>query len=189
MRRTRARPAYSFGPRPAVETRRAAEVLLRTRLAAAGIGLEPLPDLPLAYALLPRGGKMRIVKMLAQAAPHRRGGRGSLGLHWLLPSDFEEFVALVNVSREAVWLLPAPEFRSRAQRLEAGRYHLDWLVVRLGRSNVADELEFEPFRLENVIESEGFSFAHPGPVEGGPGNPVRSWFDRLTTSGDTEALS
>lgn len=153
MRRTRARPAYSFGPPPAAETRRAAEALLRARLAVAGIGLEPLPDLPLAYALLPRGGKIRIVKLLAQAAPHRRGGRGSLGLHWLLPSDFEEFVALVDLSREAVWLLPAPEFRSRARPLEAGRYHLDWLVLRLGRSKVADELEFESFRLERTLET------------------------------------
>ena len=130
------------------EVHQAAEALLRARLAAAGIGLEPLPDLPLAFALLPPGGRMRIVKVLARPAPHRRGGRGSLGLHWLLPSDFEEYVALVDLSRQALWLLPAPEFRSRAQPLEAGRYHLDWLVLRLGRSKVADESEFEGFKLE-----------------------------------------
>ena len=164
MPRTTARPAYGFGPRPTAETRQAAEKLLRARLADAGIALESLPDLPLAYALLPPEGGMRpdgrpsgrIVKLLAQAAPHRRGGRGSLGLHWLLPSDFEEYVALVDLSREAVWLLPAPEFRSRAQPLEAGRYHLDWLVLRLGRSKVADESEFEGFKLERVLEAGGW---------------------------------
>ncbi len=116
------------------------------------MALEPLPDLPLAYAMLLPGGRMMIVKLLAQAAPHRRGGRGSLGLHWVLPSDFEECVALVDVSREAVWLLPAGEFRSRAQALEGGRWHLDWLVLRLRQSKVAEEEEFERFRLERMLE-------------------------------------
>jgi hypothetical protein len=70
----------------------------------------------------------------------------------VLPSDFEEYVALVDLSREAIWLMPSPEFRSRAQPLKGGRWHLDWLAVRLGRSLVADEGEFELYRLESVLE-------------------------------------
>jgi len=52
-------------------------------------------------------------------------------LHWMLTDDGEDCVALVDLSREAVWLLPAVEFRNRAQPLPGGRFHLDWLVWRL----------------------------------------------------------
>ncbi len=130
----------------------AAEELVRSRLAAFGIGLEPLPDLPLAYAMLLPGGRMRVVKVLPRAAPHARGRMGALGLHWMLRSDFEDCVALVDLSREFVWLLPSGEFRSRAAPVKGGRWHLDWLVARAGRSGVADEAEFERYRLERVLE-------------------------------------
>ena len=146
------------------ELHRAAEELLRARLEALGIGFEPLPDLPLGYAMLLPGGQMRVVKVVPRAAPHRRGGRGSLGLHWVLPSDFEEYAALVDLSRETVWLMPSAEFRSRAQPLSGGRWHLDWLVLRLGRSKVADEAEFERYRLERMLEIGGWKLEGARPI-------------------------
>ena len=133
----------------------AAEEMVRARLAAFGIGLEALPDLPagrhglpLGYAMLLPGGQMRVVKVLPRAAPHRRGRQGNLGMHWMLRSDFEDYVALVDLAREIVWLLPSGEFRSRAAPVTGGRWHLDWLVVRAARSRVPDEAEFERYRLE-----------------------------------------
>jgi len=97
-----------------------------------------------------------VLKLLAVAAPHHRGGRGSLGLHWMLRSGNEDYVALVDLSREAIWLLNAEEFRARAQPLAGGRFHLDWIVLSLGprqRSQVPSEDEFELYRLENQLRS------------------------------------
>ncbi len=127
---------------------RAAEGLLRERLAAFGVALEPLPDLPTGSAMLLPGGRMRVVKVLAREAPHRRGGRGDLGLHWMLTSDFEDYAALVDLSRQAVWLLSSTEFQSWAHAQRGGRWHLDWIVSRTVSSQWPDESEFERYRLE-----------------------------------------
>lgn len=131
---------------------RAAEELLRLRLAPFGIGLEPLPDLPLAYAMLLPGGRMQVVKLLAREGPHLRGGRGDLGMHWMLRSDVEDFVALVDTRRENVWLMPSSEFRSKARLQRGARWHLDWFVERRGRSIWSDEGEFEDHGLERALE-------------------------------------
>ena len=144
------------------DVHRQAEVLLRNRLEPHGIGLERLPDLPVGYALLLPGGRMRVTKVLVRPGPHRRGRQGALGMHWMLRSDpsaplrtgFEDYVALVDLEREAAWLMPAPEFRSRAASLKGGGWHLDWLVERAGsRSRIADETEFGGYRLEKWLEA------------------------------------
>ena len=142
------------------DVHRQAEVLLRKHLDPHGIGLERLPDLPVGYALLLPGGRMKVAKVLVRPGPHRRGRQGALGMHWMLHSDpaaplragFEDYVALVDVARQAVWLMPSPEFRSRASAVAGGRWHLDWLVARAGRSRIADEAEFDDYRLERWLE-------------------------------------
>jgi hypothetical protein len=59
-------------------------------------------------------------------------------------------VALVDLSREAVWFLPMADLAERAKPAAGGRLHLDWLVERSyrGRSRVAGEEEFAAFRLD-----------------------------------------
>ncbi len=75
-------------------------------------------------------------------------------MHWMLQSDVEDYVALVDLSREAIWLMPSVDFRKRAQPLAGGRFHLDWLVWRLSpRSTVEDEDAFEEYRLETVLHT------------------------------------
>ena len=127
---------------------------MRRKLAPHGFSLEPGDGD--AYVLRPSSAPSLVLKLLAAAAPHHRGGRGSLGLHWMLRSDTEDYVAVVDLSREAIWLLKAEEFRTRAQPLAGGRFHLDWLVLSLGprqRSQVPSEDEFQQYRLENQLRS------------------------------------
>lgn len=144
-RRSPVRPA-------AAEVQARALALLRARVASHGFSLEPDEDTALRL-FLPGGTSARL-RLLAAAAPHRRGGRGSWGLHWMLTDDGEDYVALVDLSREAVWLMPTADFRDRAQPLPGGRFHLDWLVWRLSpRSQVEDEDAFEQYRLETVLRT------------------------------------
>jgi len=86
------------------EQHEAAERLVRSRLEAHGIGLEPLPDLPLGHAMLLPGGAMKLVKLLAREVPHRRGGGANLGLHWMLRSEFEQH-RLEKMLEDGVWKL------------------------------------------------------------------------------------
>lgn len=128
----------------------AAEAILRQRLAARGIRLEAAPGD--AYTATLPDGRRLILKLLARAAPHRRGGGNNLGLHWLLHSDVEDYVALVDLWRSEAWLMPVAVFRERARPLPGGRFHLDWLVLRLSpRSRLADEADFEAYRFDVAI--------------------------------------
>jgi len=101
---------------------------------------------------LPPGPKL--VRVVGRRGPHRRGGRGSLGLHWVLGPGPEELVALVDVSRRLVWLLPREEFCRRAQPLPGGRFHLDWVVLPLGRGGRAlpKEEEWEPYLVYREVK-------------------------------------
>ena len=114
--------------------------------ALAGVGLRAEAAPPDILISSP-SGRSALVRLLAAAAPHHRGGRGSLGLHWMLPDTPAEFVALVDLSRRQGWLLPIDDFRAKAQPLSEGRFHLDWIVAPLGkrRSRAPDEEEFAPY--------------------------------------------
>ncbi len=103
---------------------------------------------------LPGSGGVRLVRVLGRRGPHRRGGRGSLGLHWLLGPGPEELVALVDLSRRLVWLLPRQEFCRRAQPLPGGHYHLDWIVLPLGRGGKAlpREEEWEAYLVHREVK-------------------------------------
>ncbi len=92
-------------------------------------------------------GRSVLVRVLAAAAPHQRGGRGSLGLHWMLSETPADFVAVVDLSRRRSWLVPAADFEVRAQPLPGRRFHLDWIVgERSGTSTpVPGEGEFESY--------------------------------------------
>ena len=82
--------------------------------ALAGVGLRAEAAPPDILISCP-SGRSALVRLLAAAAPHHRGGRGSLGLHWMLPDTPAEFVTLVDLSRRQGWLLPIDDFRAKAQ--------------------------------------------------------------------------
>jgi len=73
----------------------------------------------------------------------------------MLRSDVEDWVALVDTVRELVWLLPTPEFRSRASPQKGGRWHLDWFVSNAKRSRWPAEEELNCYRLlARLLETE-----------------------------------
>ena len=98
-------------------------------------------------------GSSTPLRILVAEAPHRRGGGANLGLHWLLGATPAKHVALVDLSRQLGWLLPTAEFQAQASPYRGGRFHLDWIVARMGRSKtrVADEVEFERYLFERTL--------------------------------------
>ncbi len=94
-----------------------------------------------------------LLRILVRQAPHRRGGGANLGLHWMLSSTPAEYVALVDLSRRLGWLLSTPEFQAQARPYRGGRFHLDWIVARMGRTTtqVADEIEFAAYAFERAL--------------------------------------
>jgi hypothetical protein len=140
---------------------RALEFVL-SELGHAGLRAEAAPpDLPGDAAIVGRDGRSLLVRILVRAGPHHRGGRGSLGLHWMLRDTPAEFVALVDLSRRLGWLLPTAHFRAQASALSDGRFHLDWIVVPLtGRtSRVPQEGEFERYAFESALPELTRDFA------------------------------
>jgi hypothetical protein len=138
-------------PRASVrEIRKEAVQLVTDRLRLASFTVEPAPRGSVADLVAKRRRTSHLVKVLAAAAPHRRGGTGSLGLHWMLPESAADLVALVDLSRQSSWLLPASDFKSKAQALAEGRFHLDWLVEgNSGRTRIPNEEDFHSYRLPN----------------------------------------
>ena len=128
-----------------------ATVLLTEWLCSAGYEVEPAPTgLRIDLIIRRQGQNEEMVKVLAAAAPHHRGGTGSLGLHWLLSETAADCVALVDLSRSFCWMIPVSTFKMEAQPLADGRYHLDWIVVPLGKhsNKVPPESKFEEFELD-----------------------------------------
>jgi hypothetical protein len=122
-------------------------------------GLEARTLAPGLLAVRWPDGREGLARVLSRPGPHRRGGRGALGMHWLLPPGAEELVALADLGRGLVWLLTRDQFQARARPQRGGRFHLDWLVLPLGPSSLPAEEEFEAF----LLGREGA----PHPVVGG----------------------
>jgi hypothetical protein len=132
-----------------VSLRRRALEFAAERLRSTGFVVEDAPPGLRAELLLSEDRQTYLVKLLATAAPHRLGPRGSIGLHWMLPETPAELVALVDLSRSRLWLLPAADFKRLAQPVSGGRFHLDWIVVHLSnaRTRIRDEDYFEAYEV------------------------------------------
>jgi hypothetical protein len=128
--------------------------LLTERLTSAGFHVEPARLHPSVDLLIRQEGMPLLVKLLT-GAPHYRGGTGSLGLHWMLPATIVDRVALVDLARSVCWMLPSSTFREQAQPMAGDRYHLDWIVVPLGKypKSIPMETEFDRFKLPPRLES------------------------------------
>jgi hypothetical protein len=84
------------------------------------------------------------------------GGTGKAALDWWIPEDCpSNFVALVDLSSESVWLLTVEECLQHAQQRPKGRAHLYMYTDPSARPRKADRLShqwaFEKFRLENRV--------------------------------------
>ncbi len=133
--------------------RRAERFVVRA-LTRAGLRAEAGPP-GLGPSLLVSGpsGRSTIVRVLVREGPHRRGGGANLGMHWMLgPTEAKE-IALVDLARRRGWLISARQFRKRARPVAGGRYHLDWIVARLGhtRTTIAGEDEFALHAFERAL--------------------------------------
>jgi hypothetical protein len=135
------------------QTRRLAIQFTTDALMRAGFLVEPAPRGFLADLLIRQPRRSRLVRVLSAAGPHRRGGVGNLGLHWLLNETAADLIALVDLSRSQGWLFTLDDFGTQAKLTMKGSYHLDWIVARPGpnRSQVPDEAAFETRRFEFAL--------------------------------------
>lgn len=85
------------------------------------------------------------------------GGKGKLALDWWIPEATPaDFLALVDLSTERVWLFTRQELQEHAQQQSSGRLHIYMYTDPSARSRNTENLvhahEFERFLLSNVAE-------------------------------------
>lgn len=130
------------------------ELLVQYRLLMLGIEAAPLStdtgiDL-VAYAPGRRDAVTIQVKANLRAKPG--GGKGKAALDWWVPENSPaQFVALVDLSSEAVWLMSHTELVTHAQQHSGGRAHIYMYTDPEARPRKADRLslreEFDAFLL------------------------------------------
>ena len=96
------------------------------------------------------------VKTNLQAKPG--GGKGKMALDWWVPSDTPaQLVALVDLSRQNIWLMSPAELSAHAQQKPEGRLHIYMYTDTSARPRRLDRLahvhEFEQFLLTNRVSS------------------------------------
>ena len=96
------------------------------------------------------------VKTNLQAKPG--GGKGKMALDWWVPSDTPaNFVALVDLSSQSIWLMSPAELAAYAQQQPEGRRHIYMYTDSSARPRRTDRLahvhEFEQFLLTNRVLS------------------------------------
>jgi hypothetical protein len=92
------------------------------------------------------------VKTNLQSKPG--GGRGKHALDWWVPANSPaHYVALVDLSSEAIWFMSPAELHTHAQQQPAGRLHIYMYTDSSVRTRRSDRLahlhEFEHFKLAN----------------------------------------
>ena len=135
------------------------ETLVQYRLLLLGVESAPMStdtgiDL-VAYS--PRVAKPITIQVKTNLKSKPGGGKGKLALDWWVPEvSPAQFVALVDLSTEKVWLMSAKELRGRAQQRAKGKLHIYMYTDPLARTRVPGRLvhahEFERFLLSNVAE-------------------------------------
>ena len=94
------------------------------------------------------------VKTNLQSKPG--GGKGKAALDWWVPNDCPaHYVALVDLSRQDIWLMTPVELLIHAQQQPEGRLHFYMYTDSTVRPRRADRLvhlhEFEQFKLANRV--------------------------------------
>ncbi|MEG5251323.1 hypothetical protein QUB67_34955 [Microcoleus sp. ARI1-A1] len=98
------------------------------------------------------------IQVKANLKPKPGGGAGSLALDWWIPEDCPaEWVALVDLSSQGVWLFTLDEILKHAQQRPKGRAHLYMYTDPSARPRKFDrpahQWAFEQFRLENRVHA------------------------------------
>lgn len=87
--------------------------------------------------------------------PKPAGGKGKLALDWWLADNSPaQLVALVDLSKERIWLFEIEEYRAMAQQYSNGRLHLYMYVdpsVEPRTNKAVHVADFDLYLLENRI--------------------------------------
>jgi hypothetical protein len=136
------------------------ELLVQYRLLLLGIETAPMStdtgiDL-VAYSPNRQAAYTIQVKANLKAKPG--GGKGKAALDWWVPEESPaQFVALVDLSSELVWLLTQAELLAHAQQRSSGRAHIYMYTDRTASPRKTDRLahqwEFEHFLLSNRAQA------------------------------------
>ena len=136
------------------------EFLVQYQLLLRGIESAPMStdtgiDLVTYSSKLPHPITVQI-KTNLQSKPG--GGKGKHALDWWVPSDTPaQYVALVDLSSESIWLMSLAELRDHAQQQPEGRIHIYMYTDTSARPRRSDRLaymhEFEHFKLSNRVSA------------------------------------
>ena len=134
------------------------ELLVQYRLLLLGIESAPMStdtgiDL-VAYVAKGRSAITIQVKTNLKAKPG--GGKGKAALDWWVPEGSPaQFVALVDLSTELVWLLTHAELLAHAQQRSGGRAHIYMYTDQSASPRKTDrwahQWQFESFLLSNRV--------------------------------------
>jgi hypothetical protein len=106
-------------------------LLVQYRLLKMGIDSAPMTtdagiDL-VAYS--PRNQKAVTIQVKANLQPKAAGGKGAPALDWWLNEECPaEFIAIVNLGQDQVWLFDRVEFLRQAQQRSGGKVHFYFYV-------------------------------------------------------------
>ena len=136
------------------------ELLVQYRLLLLGIESSPMAtdsgiDL-VAYSPTQKAAHTIQVKTNLRAKPG--GGSGKAALDWWIPENCPaQFVTLVDLSSQAIWLFTLDEALQHAQQRPKGRAHLYMYTDPSARPRKLDrsvhQWAFEQFRLENRVHA------------------------------------
>jgi len=135
---------------------RCGELLVQLRLLLLGIESAPMStdagiDL-VAYSSAAVVAKTIQVK--ANLKPKSGGGKGKCGVDWWVPENCPaQYIALVDLSTQRIWLFLREELPTLAQQKSSGRFHLYMYTDPTAKPSKAERLshayEFEKYLLEN----------------------------------------
>jgi hypothetical protein len=134
---------------------RCGELLVQLQLLRLGIDSAPLStdagvDL---VAYQPKRRRPITIQVKANLKPKPSGGKGRPALDWWVPVDSPaQYVALVNLALDQVWLMTQAELAKAAQQRSSGRYHFymytDAATKPNSRGRVVHAQDFTGFLLD-----------------------------------------
>ena len=99
------------------------------------------------------------VQVKTNLKPKPGGGSGKAALDWWVPTNSPaQYVALVDLSTQSIWLMSLPEFEAGAQRRSSGRLHFYMYTDPSARprkqGRPSHTHEFERFKLVKQVPRE-----------------------------------
>lgn len=136
------------------------ELLVQYMLLLRGIESAPMStdtgvDL-VAYS--PKLARPLTIQIKANLKAKPGGGKGKLALDWWIDEDTPvEYIALVNLSSQRVWIFSKDELGTLSQQKSNGRFHLYMYTDPTAQPRKAGRLahlhEFERYTLENRVHA------------------------------------